>query len=705
MTSQAQLRTAVIGALLALLLGGAALAQGHVRARFIHADPTTPAIDIFLNGELAAANLSAGDSTSAIDLPSGASELRVNHAGRDAQILQDQLIVDADAAILLLSGEPLGIVTLADDHRALPAGKSRLQIHNAFADGSFLATSTARDQPPIAEALALGLSIGPIEVAAGRLDLAFVPSGEAYDRSVLEASASLSAGASNILLVYASANSPQLLVASAPTDGAATSGKVSFIHAVQGAAPVDLLIDDQLVAPGLAFAMATPHIAIPAGTRRLSVRLGVTELASVDLEVHQGKLHTVALLGSPGSLRIATYADDPRGPDHASATLRLINALPNSVVERLQLGSGAIIAVDLDFSAAADSVRLMPGQDTLALVLRISDERGTIAVPAHHFYGGSFYNLVAIAGDTFSAPRLLISETSLERRISAALRTDADIAAQPTADEQAAEAVPAVTAEEVDAAAAETTEERQPTPTVAGGEPGPAADVDAGMDEDGSPFLGLSPHAVVNLASDARLQLRQYPTSRALSLGLLPGGSDLMVLGRRGPSVYGPGESADEPVDLSDLTEDPALLLYPYEDLSPSDTWLFVMYQTPDGGALYGWVNAFYLDVFDAIGGVQRLRNLTLVRQNHAGYALNTSMRPTELSDHVSVRVHRLDPGAYLNIRVANSAVSEVLGQLPADARLKLLGLDAAEAWALVEYEPHSPSRAAGSATTILTCC
>ena len=30
-----------------------------------------------------------------------------------------------------------------------------------------------------------------------------------------------------------------------------------------------------------------------------------------------------------------------------------------------------------------------------------------------------------------------------------------------------------------------------------------------------------------------------------------------------------------------------------------SDTWLFVIYQTEDGGAVVGWVNALYLQVFD----------------------------------------------------------------------------------------------------------
>ena len=40
-------------------------------------------------------------------------------------------------------------------------------------------------------------------------------------------------------------------------------------------------------------------------------------------------------------------------------------------------------------------------------------------VPARHFAGGSYYNLIALAGGAFSAPRLLVAETSLQRHVRA----------------------------------------------------------------------------------------------------------------------------------------------------------------------------------------------------------------------------------------------------------------------------------------------
>ena len=185
---------------------------------------------------------------------------------------------------------------------------------------------------------------------------------------------------------------------------------------------------------------------------------------------------------------------------------------------------------------------------------------------------------------------------------------------------------------------------------------------------------------------EANLQLRQYPSSAAMSLGLLPNETELLVIGRRGPSEYYPGEPADEPVDLSDLTSDPAAGLYPVQDLPPADTWLNVVYFTPDGGSIYGWVNAMYLQVFDEDGDKQRLASLPTVRQNQAGSSANTALKPPDLTQRIAARVFRLDPAARLNIRMTAGADTEVLGQIAPGESVKFLGLNTAEDWAFITY-------------------
>jgi uncharacterized protein YgiM (DUF1202 family) len=110
------------------------------------------------------------------------------------------------------------------------------------------------------------------------------------------------------------------------------------------------------------------------------------------------------------------------------------------------------------------------------------------------------------------------------------------------------------------------------------------------------------------------------------------------------------------------------------------------MYQTADGGGLLGWVNAFYLQVFDETGDEQRLASLPMVRQNRAGGTHNTDMQSPALADHVTARVYRLNPDALLNMRMANDPNSEVITLLALNTELTLIGLDEADEWAYVDY-------------------
>ena len=83
----------------------------------------------------------------------------------------------------------------------------------------------------------------------------------------------------------------------------------------------------------------------------------------------------------------------------------------------LQLEGGAIAAFNVPFGEAGDAARIVPGMQSMTVHLDIGDDRGAVEVPARHFAGGSYYNLIALAGGAFSAPRLLVAETSLQRHV------------------------------------------------------------------------------------------------------------------------------------------------------------------------------------------------------------------------------------------------------------------------------------------------
>ncbi len=674
----------------ALALVGAVTAQEDRRVRVIHGTADEITLDLYINGELVASALEYGASTPPLRI-TAAAEISLNLAGTGVRLLSETVDLSSDTALILTSDGSLRFNAVAEDLQPLDLGLSRLLVFNALEDGQSVAIVDTEESLSIEE-LAPGAAAGPFELDAGILGYRVgAPAGEMTGQ---EFSAALTAGASHILLLHGGVDMPQALVAGAAVDGASSTGLIRFVHAAQGAAAFDFKSDGRILFPAVSFGSASEAIALLAGMRQVAVSLGEIDFMTMPLEVATGQLQTVVLMGSPATLTMPAFGDRADNVTAATAVVRLINTIPNSVVRHLQLESGAIVALDVAYGAAGDSAQIVPGRHAMTLALDIGDQRGMIKVPESLFHAGAYYDLIAIAGSAFSAPGLLIKETNLRRPpiagIPAPEATQASQSAAETSDEvaDADEAVASASADSDGAA--------QPAPEVEADkeEEASAGDISEteAMPETESveaetETVAVSPYGIVNVNPDAGLHLRQYPTSDAMSLAMLPAESEVIVLGRRGPTAYRTGEVAETPIVLSDLTADPAAGLYPAQDLDPADTWLFVTYRTADDGAINGWVNAFYMHVYNILGGPQRLASLPAIRQNQPGRAFHTSVRSPSISERVTAQVHNLDSGALLNIRMANHAGSEVLGQLAPGTTLSFLGLDAGEAWLFVEHE------------------
>ena len=680
--------TLLIGAFLAALLtaGGwtqdldAALAQ----VRFVHIDAGLPAIDISINGELAAAELRYGDATTRLSAPAGPARLSARHSPGNVALFSEIATLPPGPAVIILGGaRGQSLLVAPEDLSPVAAGGGRLLFVNALDQPMRLALAAPDSSPTLELELDAGADVALEELPAG---LYSVQLGGGAEAAAKETSLALAAGSVNLLIAHGEPGEPQLHISRSAADGGEGSGKLRFIHAIAGAAPLDIWLDGELLAPALAFEAPVPHLAVAAGLREITVNLGAAEILAQPLHVRAGGMTTLALTRDSSGLAMPAFEDAADGTAEDSAVTRLINAIPNSVIEHLQLESGAIIALNVPFGEAGDAARILPGAQAMTMRLNIGGNRGAVPVPARHFNAGSYYAMLALPGDMFSAPRLMIVETSLARRIRsslAAAEPAASATPMPEPPQHADEPVPEAPAEE-------------PAPTLAAYEAQPAHEADTPLEAaaiaDDSPEAAaaqakIAPYAIVNLFPDSSLHMRQYPSAAAMSLGLAPADSNLMILGRRGPSETEAGDAGPPPVELSDFTE-AAASLQPWQDLPPAETWLYAMYRTPDDGALYGWVNARFLDVFQPDGEPQRLASLAHVRQNQAGRAYNTSIRPPELADRIAARVIGLDSQARLNLRRRNRPDSEVLSQIPPDHVLGILGLDADETWAFVQYQP-----------------
>ena len=267
---------------------------------------------------------------------------------------------------------------------------------------------------------------------------------------------------------------------------------------------------------------------------------------TVPLDVAGGQMQTVVLMGSPSTLTMPAFSESATDVNEMTAVVRLINTIPNSVVSHLQLDSGAIVALNVAYGESGDAAQIVPGRHAMTLVLDIGDERGTMVLPASQFFAGSYYNLIAVAGSAFSAPRILVAESNLQRGATATMPTM----------EQAQEAESPV---EMEASATDSNEKAMPENAESASEEEESLEDDTALaaemttEDDSalepseatesavSEMVAVSPYASVNVNPDSGLHLRQYPSSGAMSLAMLPADTNLMVLGRRGQSEYHAG--------------------------------------------------------------------------------------------------------------------------------------------------------------------
>ena len=260
--------------LIALVLMLSALAiipvagqDNGAKTRFVHAIPGASAVDIYVDGQLAVSSLEFGSATDYIALPAGEHALTVTQEDA-ATALWEQSLQFADESVSTLvasSIDPLEFTQYTDDLNPLPLGKARFTAIHAIADADPVDVVLATGQPVI-PALTYNQPYGTLDLPAMTYDLAIVPVGDSLENALIPAATyALDSGTSYVALAYGTANDPQVLLLSAPTNGEGQGGALRLIHGVPEAPAVDVYVNDVLLAPALAFGELTEYIALPEG--------------------------------------------------------------------------------------------------------------------------------------------------------------------------------------------------------------------------------------------------------------------------------------------------------------------------------------------------------------------------------------------------------------------------------------------------------
>jgi uncharacterized protein YraI len=687
----------VFGALIAALIFGLGALpvfgqSNEALLRFVHVVPGASSIDVYVNGQLAIRELRYGSASSYIGVSAGDNAIVVTQTGVTTPLWQQTVGSAPGTATTLIasSTQTLRFTAYSDDLNPLPFGKTRLTAAHAV-EGAGAVDVVLGDGRVVIPSLGYNQPFGTFDIEANTYSFGVVPAGGTLDNPILPAADfALNTNTSYIIVVYGTANQPSFLTLSAPTRAEVAGGFVRIGHGIPEAPAVDIYVNDTLIAPALAFGQITDYLAIPIGTYSVAIRLpgADSDLLSGTLGVTRDSYTSAFALATGGTPTLDVFPDPAANISATVSALTLINRLTSGtasasvddVVLISSVPSGGVGTASLPSGIAAISIAADTGT---------TSAKTTLDLPGG-IYGGVHYT-VLVTGDE---PQITaFAPASIAQTVASAPGSGAAPAIVSAPTDVPAVAVEPTQAEGVQVIIVTATptpdSAAQPQVIVVTATPTPPVIVAPTL----APTPGIVARVVLN--PGANLQLRQYPSSQALSLGLAPSNSALRVLGREGEAVPLPGATATPTLEPDVPTPtpipDPASLLEPGQDLDPQNTWLFVIYDTPDGGTINAWVNALYVSVLSPEGRTVPLRDLPTIPRNRAGVAANTSIQPPSASqDIVTVVVGNLSPGVNVHIRRTPATAGESLALVSSGTTLEVLGVSEERDWAFVRYADAS---------------
>ena len=654
--------------------------------RFVHVVNGAPTVDIYIDGVLSFAALEFGQATPYLPIAAGSHQVSVTGEGSPSGLWSQSFDVTADQAIVAVASTAGSFTLFTDDLNPLPIGRARLTAIHAIPDAGPVDVVLA-DGRPVIPNLTYNQPYGTLDVPVNTYELMVLPAGGTLDAALVPSTSfGLATGTSYIILAYGSSASPEAIVLSAPTlANADNSASVRVVHAAEGAGAVDVSANGALLIPSLAFDAASEYVSLPAGDYEITLTApGETAaLVSATVEIAGGMRYVIVASAAGGSVVLSPFSTGAAVITANEAALSVFNVTPE-VTTTAAYADGSALDVEVG-SQESTAVSVAPvAQDILISTDSISASNG-IGFDTG-VYGGLFYDAVVFPGE--AAPQ--ISTLPL---VSLPLTAGAPTVVVPEIASDPAEAFMTATPQQPQVLPTADPNIAQPTSSQQQPQILPTADPNVVIAPPVQP-TSVGPTARVVLNPGANLHLRQYPSAEAFSLGLAPSGTVFRVLGREGapeaPSFFTPTPT---PVGAPTPTPfvDPAAGLGEDEDLVPFETWLFVEFQTPDGGLITAWVNAQYLEIRDDRGRLQKLKELPTVPRNRAGEQGGTApgIAPTQNPfRNVNVAtVQGLQPGANLHLRRRDNAQSESLALIPNGTAMIVLGRNEAGDWLQVDFQ------------------
>lgn len=592
------------------------------RLRVVHAVSGAPEVDIYIDNTLVSGGLAFGEATPHFAVTAGANQvdIRPQGAAPDAAPLVSQTVNTlADLAFsLVLQGSPAAPegVVYEDVLDPLDFGLSRLTaIHTV--SGAAAVDILRTDGAPLMVGVSYGVPYGTINIPAGSYEVVAAPSGGTPEAALTDPTPlDLRTNVLYTLLILTGSDKAQAVVLASPVNPAPDTVLVRLAHAAPDAPAVDVYLDDTLIVSNLQVGQVSSHVGLPSGEHDFSLREtgsppNSDALFSDKVEL-QASAQTLAIFSTEDDeLTFGQLEDDIADLAPNQARLQVLNLSGAAV--NLEISDGEPLAEELESGSAGEAVDLAPGEVTLSGDAELD---GLL-------YGGTLYSVLA-----FPAGNFVLAATPINVQLSSApTGGSAEVAAappaateevQPTQEAQAPTPTlpvpsPVVTVET--AAVEPTLAPPQPTQappqaavaTLAPTVPPPAAQPNARPTKPGIyPPVEII-FGVVNLNQGVNLQCREYPSTAARSLGLIPNGTELVIVGLFAPRDTTGDIGRTDAILIDGIPDFTPLLDEEFQianfdaaflgQFEPENLWLNIDWRLEDGTPFGCWVNAQYVQI------------------------------------------------------------------------------------------------------------
>jgi hypothetical protein len=152
-------------------------------------------------------------------------------------------------------------------------------------------------------------------------------------------------------------------------DATPATGWVRFGHFAPAQAPVDLYVDGNQVADGVAFKTVSGYLNLPAGTHTFAVKpagdTGSAYLLSAEAGVQANNAETIAAVTTRDGLAVTVYDDALATPPPGKSLVRFIHSAPDIAAVDIAIEGGPVVASAVAYATATEYSAIDPGTYTV----------------------------------------------------------------------------------------------------------------------------------------------------------------------------------------------------------------------------------------------------------------------------------------------------------------------------------------------------